>query len=441
MPVVLVVGGLVVLVAVVTGHGTIALATAVLAPVVPLLLLRPQRGVLAMTALAPFDGLLGLLPHSGSLHVWKEVLVIGTLLATFVAPAGARRASRASLPGWYPAVAALLLLGAISAVLVGHSQGTTGYRIDFFYILLAWAIWRCPPSATDRDRLVTILMFDGAVTGLFGLFDEVLGGARLHSIGFAYNSTIRFAGGHLRAFSTFTYQSPFAYFLMVVLLLGVSQALTEPGRLRNRLFLGSLPVMLGGLLFTFERGAWIGLAVGCLYLGIRRHRGLLMGVPLAALVPLYLPAGIASTALSGRSLGERSSGWSANLHQVVLHPFGAGIGATGAAAEKVAALQTHNPTPLATSVIYQPDNYYYKTIYELGVIGLWLLVLFLVAAFVWCDRLAVRLQGRDAALADSVAAFIVAAMVASTVSTFFEIYPMDMLTWLLLATIATCDRQ
>jgi hypothetical protein len=429
-----------VVVAVLAGAGTAALAVAVLAPVVPLLFLRPQRGVLAMAALAPFDGLLDLLPQSGSLHAWKEVLVIGTLLATFVSPAGARRANRQSLPGWYPAVAALLVLGAISAALVGHTQGTTGFRIDFFYLLLAWSIWRCPLSAADRDRLVTILMIDGAITAAGGLVDEVVGATRLHTLGFPYNTTIRFAGGHLRAFSTFTYQAPLAFFLMVVLLVGLSQLLAEPRRRRNRLFLYSLPVLLGGLLFTFERGAWIGLAVGFVYLGIRRHRSILMAAPLAALVPLYLPASITSTALSGRSLGERSSGWSANLHQVLLHPLGAGIGATGAAANKVASLQAHTASPIASSVVYQPDNYYYKTIYELGVLGLWFLLLFLVAAFVWCARVAVRLQGRDAALADSVAAFMLAAIVASTVSTFFEIFPMDLLTWLLLATIATCDR-
>ncbi|MGH9077310.1 MAG: O-antigen ligase family protein, partial [Acidimicrobiales bacterium] len=318
---------------------------------------------------------------------------------------------------------------------------------DYFYILLAWAIWRCPPDPRERDRLVTILMATGSFAGAFGLAQQALGFARLHALGYQYNSTIRFTGSHLRSFGTFSYQSPFAYFLMVVLILGVSQALTEPHRARNRLFVASLPVLLGSLLFTFERGAWLGVGVGWLYIGLRRHRTLLLALPPALLVPLYLPAGITSTALSNRSLGQRANGWAANIHQVLLHPLGAGIGATGAAAARVAALQVQGSAPpsgtsgTVVAATYQPDNYYYKTLYEFGVVGMWLLVIFLVAAAVSCHQTSGRLQGRDAALADGVCAFVLAAVVASAVATFFEIYPMDLFTWLLLGTVAVCDPE
>ena len=440
LPFVLVGGGLVALLAVVTGNGGIALGVVVLVPLVGALVRRPQRGVLVLVALAPFDNLLDLLPQAGTLHAWKEVLVGAVLVATFVTPATSRAAKRRSLPGWTPAVVALIALGLVSAGVVGVNQGLTGLRIEFFYVLLAVAIWRCPLGSTERDRMVTLLMVNGAVNAVAGLAEEVLGGDRLHAIGFPYNTTIRYAGGNiLRAFGTFSYQSPLAYFLMVVVLIGLSQILREPGRLRNRLFVASLPLLLASLLFTFERGAFIGLAVGCIYLGVRRRSGIFLAAPVVLLVPLYLPAGVTKGVLSASSLGERASGWTANLHQVLLHPLGAGIGATGAAATKVA-IQAKSAAP-AVSAIYQPDNYYYKTVYELGVIGLWFLVLFFVAAVASCDRAAVRLQGRDGALADGVCAFLLAAVVASFVSTFFEIYPMDLLTWLLLATVATCAPE
>ncbi len=429
--------GLLVIVAVVTGGGEAILVTAVVVPLVAALARRPQRGVLVIAALAPFDSLLDLLPHATNLHLWKEILVATIMVATFVTPAEARAPRGRRLPGWYPAVAALIGLGVLSAGAVGPSQGFTGLRIDFFYVLLAWAIWRCPLGSNERDRLVTVLMAGGALNGAIGVIEEVLGGSRLHALGFPYDQTIRYAGGNiLRAFGTFGYQSPFAYFLMVVLLIGLSQVLIEPDRLRNRLFVASSPILLVGLLFSFERGAFIGLAVGCIYLGVRRHWGVLMAAPVVMLVPLYLPRAVTKGVLSSSSLGERTTGWAANLHQVLIHPLGAGIGATGAAAIKVATQAKRAAS--VVSAVYQPDNYYFKTVYELGVIGLWLLVLFLVAAAASCDRAAVRLQGRDAALADSVAAFLLAAIVASTVATFFEIYPMDLLTWLLLATVAAC---
>lgn len=440
LPWVLVGGGLMVIVAVVTGRAEIVLGAAVAVPLAGALVRRPQRGVLVLAALVPFDSLLDLLPDPGSLHAWKEILVGAVLVATFVSPATSRAANRRSLPGWTPAVVGLLVLGLLSVGVVGVNQGLTGLRIDFFYLLLAVAIWRSPLDPTERDWLVTILMVNGAITAAAGMAEEVLGGDRLHAIGFPYNVTIRYAGGNiLRAFGTFSYQSPLAYFLMVVVLVGVSQVLSEPGRLRNRLFVASSPLLLASLLFTFERGAFLGLAVGCIYLGVRRRAGILLAAPLALLVPLYLPARVTKGVLSASSLGERTSGWTANLHQVFLHPLGAGIGATGAAATKVA-MQAKSAAPALTAT-YQPDNYYYKTVFELGVIGLWFLVLFLVAAVGSCDRAALRLQGRDAALADSVCAFLLAAIVASVVSTFFEIYPMDLLTWLLLATVATCAPE
>jgi hypothetical protein len=49
---------------------------------------------------------------------------------------------------------------------------------------------------------------------------------------------------------------------------------------------------------------------------------------------------------------------------------------------------------------------------------------------------AARAPDRDGALAASTAAFVVAAIVASTVSTFFEIFPMEVYFWLLLTVVS-----
>jgi hypothetical protein len=189
-----------------------------------------------------------------------------------------------------------------------------------------------------------------------------------------------------------------------------------------------------GLASTLVRGAWIGLAAGLVYLGWRRYRVLFLVVPVALLALLYLPGSITTAAVSGASLAERGSGWQANLQQVVAHPLGAGIAATGSSAAKVAALQGGAST-------YQPDNYYFKTVYELGIIGLWVLVVALVTILASTDRKALRLPGEDGALVLGIAANVVAAITASLVATYFEIFPMDVLFWLLLAVASTCDTS
>jgi hypothetical protein len=174
--------------------------------------------------------------------------------------------------------------------------------------------------------------------------------------------------------------------------------------------------------------------VGLLYLGLRRHRFLLLIIPVTLVALLYLPGSFSAAALSGSSLAERGSGWQANLQQVLAHPLGAGIGATGSAAAKVASLQGGGTS-------YQPDNYYFKTVYELGVIGLWLLVVALFTILSSTDRAAFRLSGRDRSLTLGISAGVLAAITVSFVATYFEIFPMDVLFWVLLAVVATCDTS
>ena len=211
-------------------------------------------------------------------------------------------------------------------------------------------------------------------------------------------------------------------------------ALSDPGRLRNRVFLVCLPLLGVGMVLAIVRGAWLGVAVGWLYLGFRRHRILLWAVPLglmALVVVLLLPGKLGSPALSSSSLHERVTSWDRNLDHVLRHPLGTGIGASGAAAAKTASLTgSHTHT-------FQPDNYYFKEIYELGMPGLVLFVWLLGAAFWNADRKAIRIRGPDSALALGVAAAVLAAAAASAISTYFEIYPMDLMFWLLIAVVAT----
>jgi hypothetical protein len=416
------------------GWSAAALAVLIVVPLVFALRSRPQLGVLALAALAPFDGLLIITPHPQIARSWKEALVLATLAATFVAPAEARSRRGRPVPRWLPAVVLLVVLGVVSGAVVGGQQALTGLRIDFFYLLVPVILWRCRLSGVERDRLVTILMATGVITAVIGLGQQAIGAAGLHDLGYAWNTNIRLAGGFVRSFSTFEQPFPFGFFLMVVILVGVAVALADRSRLRNRLFLLTLPVMVLALAATLVRGAWLGLGVGLVYLGIRRYRVLFLIAPMALIVLLYLPGSLTAPALSGSSLSARGSGWDANIHQVVSHPLGAGIGSTGAAGEKVASL-----TGVGTA--YQPDNYYFKTVYELGVFGLWLFVIAIVSIFMSMDKAAPRLSGRDSSLALGVSATVLAAIAASLVATYFEIFQMALLFWLLVGVVATCDRD
>jgi hypothetical protein len=399
------------------------------------LLRRPQRGVLVLAALLPFDGLHQLVPFPPG---WKEALVVLTLTATFVAPPEARGTPGRKPPSWWVPTAGLLALALTSAVAVSATRGLVGLKIGFFYVLVAVIVWRCPFSARERDRLVTILMVAGFVTAVIGVVQQVLGPERLVELGWEYNTNVRFAGGYLRSFSTFDTNFGFALFLMMVVLVGVPSALHDLRRPRNVLFLLVLPVLGMALAFTVTRAAWLGLTVGLGYLAITRlpplRTVLVHGIVLGT-VALLVAGGYSSAFLSQASSDERFDLWRQNVGQLADHPLGVGVGASGSAAEKVQELTGGGDE------VFQPDNYYFKTALELGVLGLWLLLVLLVTAFAAAHVAGGDSSGADAALASGVAALVLATAAVSTVATYLEVFPMDAYFWLLLGVVAACERE
>lgn len=419
-----------VLAAVWLGRGTLLLLLVVLAAAGVVLAARPQRALLVLAALVPFDGLLVLVDLPDIVAGWKEALIVIALLATAVAPAGARRAPGRPLPGWVPGAVALVALGLASAAVVGGTQGLVGAKIWFFYLVTVPLVaWRCPLSARERDHLVTILVATGFVTSAYGLLQQVLGHERLSQMGYPYNATIRFAGGFLRSFSTFVQPFPFGFFMMLVILIGLAHALAEPQRLRSRVFLLGSPLLALGLLSSVVRGAWLGVAVGLAVLGVRRHRGFALALPLALVALPFLPADVGAAGFSSSSSQERIASWSERGGQILERPLGSGIGASGAAAERAAELAGLD------AEIFQPDNHYFKAALELGIPGLWLFVLLLAA--VLGATLAAERRGPPELqpLALGTAAFVAGSIAASTVATYFEIFPIDLYFWLLVAVV------
>ena len=392
---------------------------------------RPQRGVLVLAALVPYNGLLLIVSLPKQAAGWKEALVLLVLIASLLAP---RAEPRRPLPGWAPAIGGLLGLGLASGVAVGGLQAVVGLKVAFFYVALVVAMFRCPLTASDRDRLVTVLIVNGVVTAMVGIAQQVVGAGTLASLGYEYNTTIRTTGGFLRSFSTFNQPFGFGFFLALVMIVAIPHVLAEPRRLRSRVFLACLPLLVVALGFTFVRGAWVSLAVGVTYLGLTRYRVLLLVLPIAAVALLFLPSDVASSAFSARSSEQRVEGWSENLAQIVSHPAGVGVGASGAASEKVAVLS-------GETGYYQPDNHYFKMLYELGPLGLWLFVLLLAACFFSGRRIERHAAGTNRAMAGGVTAMVLASAAACLVATYFEIFPMDVYFWMLVGVVSTMDAQ
>jgi O-antigen ligase len=174
--------------------------------------------------------------------------------------------------------------------------------------------------------------------------------------------------------------------------------------------------------------------VGFGYLVVRRYRVILLFVPFLVLGLFFLPGDFAGRALQGDSFAERRVGWSQNFQQVE-EVLGNGIGEVGAAAEKT--MKTLN----TTDFFYQPDNQYFKIVYELGLFGLLMFVLVLVYSVLEVRKVLPKLSGVDLAFAEGVNAHFISVFVACISANYFEIFPMDFFYWLLLGVVLTCRRD
>ncbi|MDO3650873.1 O-antigen ligase family protein [Nocardia mangyaensis] len=415
---------------------------------------RPQRGLLLVAALVPFNGLLEIAPAWLQVTGWKELLLVLTLAVAAFVP------HRPSEPrpalAWWPVGVALCAFGVISAFVTAGTLGLFAIKITFFYfVVVPLILYLRPFTARDRDLLVTIMMVESVGIAAFGVAQQAIGGAGLARMGYEYNETIRFAGGLLRSFSTFNQPFPFAFYLVTVLLVGGSVAMANPRRPRNRMFLMATPILLVGLAATVVRAALVGLLVGVLVLAVVRYRkelkyAVLGGVGLIVVGAFAMSSQARSSLFSSSSLADRGTGWTSVMQSIGSHPFGDGLGSTGAAKARQL-VQELGPMaeklPYATGEVqiygrpYQPDNYYMKLLIELGPIGLWLFAVILVVIWLMAIRGARTMRGPDSALALGIAASVLACAVSAVASSYFEIFPSDFYFWLLAGVLGCALTQ
>lgn len=432
--------------------GVVVLVVAVAA--IRFIWIRPQRGLLLLAAFTPLHGLLDIAPVPHVAAAWKEGLVALTLVCAFGQRARRRSWPPVHIPYW-PAIVVFVAFGLVSAVVTYGPFGLVGAKVTFFYMIFVLLIlWFAPFDGRDRDHLMSILMGMCILVSLVGIAQQIVGPGELVKLGYEFGKQVRTSGPLFRTFSTFNQPFGFGLYVMVALLVGGAVALAEPRRRRNRVFLWLWPIMAVVMATSVVRAAIIGLVVGVIWLAALRFRYLIAPLVTIAVVAVaafpLLPKSATSVFFSSSSLGQRGAGWSDIISSILVHPLGRGLGSSGAAADRISTAQGQSTTTVSAgaggtiqsgSANYQPDNYYIKTLLELGPIGLWVFLALIVTALVWCVRSSRTLHGRDSALSLGVSASIVAAMVASLVATYFEIFPMDVHFWLLLGVVGCATAQ
>ena len=154
--------------------------------------------------------------------------------------------------------------------------------------------------------------------------------------------------------------------------------------------------MLLALLFTFSRGAWVGIVVTVLLFSllVDRRLILLMGAGIAGIlvavpsITSRIQFLFTSDYVEASTRGGRSIRWETGMN--LLHDanefLGFGLGRFGGAV----AMQNKVIEETEEFKYFYMDNYYLKTAVEMGYLGLAIFIVLLIGLILWCLRSVIR---------------------------------------------------
>lgn len=383
---------------------------------------RPDRSLLALIILLPFQGLIlskawalgapaSLVSHLGA---WKETLALGVIVAgarSFIA--SGRRADtldRVAL-AFIGTVALYALLG--PQIAPGAPSGSNvrllGFRELGGFVLLLLGARHAPLGPRFVERAGRVLLAVATVISAIAVF-EAINPDRwnqfvVQTIRYpAYQEAVLHASANLtsvitygsigggkfvRVGSVFTNELTLAWFLVLPFALALERVVRRASRL-------ALPIMLllgAVLLLTQTRSAIVAAAIVA-FLALARAAGrprhwrtqaalLLAGVALIA-IPAAFATGFADRAAATGSQRDNSSaghisGIYTGLDTVAAHPLGLGLGTAAGTGQR-----------LARQKLVIPENGYLDIGVQLGLLGMAVFIALTVVLLRWLRRAALR---------------------------------------------------
>ena len=246
-----------------------------------------------------------------------------------------------------------------------------GLRVVVQYILWYYVVIRL---VKNKDRAVKISMFFAAIVGLMalhGIYQFIIGVEM--PAGWVDRNE---AGVRTRVYSILTSPNIFGSLLTLGAPISLGIAFGAKNIYKRIIFGCTALAMMGSLLFTFSRGAWIGFAVAfAVYVLIKDVRLLAPGVIAAILVILLVPSVgnritymLSPEYIESSMRGGRLVRWLTGARIMSFFPtFGVGLGHFGGAVAMNHGLSTLLDGEY-TETFYM-DNYYLKTAVETGIVG------------------------------------------------------------------------
>lgn len=353
-----------------------------------------RRFVVVIFALyLPVDWVLRELPYVSALaSVWDEAfLAFGFAYAVFQRMC-APESERPRVTPLDTLILAFCGLGiALMFITMEHfSIALAGYRAVVQYMLWFFILTRILREDGDADAFILALMLTGLATALHGIVQYIIGvEIPEHWVSQAEE------GVRTRVFSIIGSPNIMGSFMIMTAPLAASYAYRAKSLWRQALAWIAVGAIGLACLLTFSRGAWMGFAVMVAAFAWLRDKRLFaliaLAIGFAVMVPdvvnritfLFTDEFAHATKYGGRE-GRARDGL--KLLATVNELFGYGLGRFGGA---VAMQNQTNPD----LVYFYMDNYYLKTLVEMGYLGLGGYIVLLVGTVFTGLRAAHRTKG------------------------------------------------
>lgn len=270
--------------------------------------------------------------------------------------------------GLNKAILAMVLVGIayLTLDLTSFAVNFEGFRAVFQYMFVFFVAFYLIDRPENTKALISWAVIISTLMALYGIYQWVF---RVPMPGHWVDSaeTVR-----TRAWSITTSPNALGSQMAMMAAVAIGLFMEEKMSLKKWLWLGAAGLMALCLIFTYSRGAWMAFAGAIAIIGVLYDRRLLIAGVVAAVIAvffvppvshriayLFTPEYMAKSSASGRI-----SRWFAAYDQMRNSPlFGAGLGHFGGAVASRRNL----------SNIYV-DNYYMKTLAEMGLVGFTLFV-------------------------------------------------------------------
>ena len=372
----------------------------------------------------------------GIAGIWDELLMIGMFFIWIYKGVRYRQQEKVkqtplnSCVGVFIGIFIILLL-----ISPNFAISIEGLRAVIQYMFWYFLVLQLLKDEKSVKRILLVLVGIVGLLAIHGVYQYIIG-IEMPDTWVESSEDIR-----TRVYSIFSSPNVFGSLNLMVFPIAFSMARTSEKRREKSFFLILMLFMIGALVFTYSRGAWIGAACAIgIYVLLKNRKLIIPAIILGLLVLIFVPSignrflfMFSDAYLSSSMKGGRLIRWLMALQILKGHPLvGLGLGQFGGAVAMNNDLTTIlNGQEIST---YYMDNYYLKIAVEAGVIGL--------IAFVWLMSQIVLVSIRTIGITHDVKmkeletgilAGLVGVICHNLVENVFEVPLMTSLFWMLVA--------